>query len=117
VIGSDYDNDGSAYIYDLRDIVGVEGTDPVRGVKPWMSAFPNPSSSTVMVRYNVPRWSDVRLTAYDLLGRTVRELAPGNQPAGTYEVSLDATGLPSGVYFYRLQAGDNVETKRMVVVK
>ncbi|NNE36198.1 MAG: T9SS type A sorting domain-containing protein [Rhodothermales bacterium] len=43
--------------------------------------------------------------------------ASGAQPAGTYEVSFDATGLQSGVYFYRLQAGDYVETKRMVVVR
>ena len=59
----------------------------------------------------------MRLTVVDLLGRVVRELASGARPAGTYEVSFDATGLPSGVYFYRIEAGDYVETKRMVVVR
>jgi hypothetical protein len=53
----------------------------------------------------------------DVLDREVSVLTSGTQPAGTYEVSFDATALPSGVYFYRLQAGDYLETKRMVVVK
>jgi endo-1,4-beta-xylanase len=54
---------------------------------------------------------------FDVIGRTVRVLASGTQPAGSYEVTFEATALPSGVYFYRLEAGDYVETKRMVVVR
>jgi hypothetical protein len=79
--------------------------------------YPNPFNPSTTIRYALPEPAEVELTVYDVLGRTIRELASGTQPAGTYEVTFDATGLPSGVYFYRLQAGDYVETKRMVVAK
>ncbi len=79
--------------------------------------YPNPFNLTSTISYDLPRLSDVMLTVYDVLGRQVIELASGTQPAGTYEVSFDATDLLSGVYFYRLQAGDYVETKRMMVMK
>jgi hypothetical protein len=59
----------------------------------------------------------VSLSVIDLLGRRVSVLASGTQPAGHYEVSFVASGLPSGVYLYRLEAGDFVETRRMVIVK
>jgi hypothetical protein len=52
----------------------------------------------------------------DPAGRTVSELASGTKPSGQHEVTFDATGLPSGIYFYRLEAGDYVETKQIVVV-
>jgi hypothetical protein len=54
---------------------------------------------------------------FDVIGRTVRVLASGTQPAGSYEVTFEATSLPSGIYFYRLEAGSFTETKRMVVLK
>ena len=57
------------------------------------------------------------LSVFDVLGREIKELAVGTQPAGTYQVWFEASGLPSGIYFYRLEAGDYVETKRMVVLK
>ena len=78
--------------------------------------YPNPFNPTTTISYDLPAASDVTLTVVDLLGRTIRELASGTQPAGTYQLSFDASGLPSGVYFYRLQAGDYSQTKRMVVV-
>ncbi len=80
-------------------------------------SYPNPVSAAGTVSYSLPRAADVTLTVYDLLGREVRELASGTQPAGTYEVTFDATELPSGVYFYRLEAGEYVEARRMVIVR
>jgi hypothetical protein len=69
----------------------------------------------------------VTLKVYDILGSEVATLVNKEQPAGTYEVSFDASklssgvsakgGYASGVYFYRLQAGSFVETKKMVVLK
>jgi hypothetical protein len=79
--------------------------------------YPNPFNPTTTISYALPQAAAVTLTVVDVLGRTIRELASGTKPAGTYKVSFDATGLPSGVYFYRLHAADYVETKRMVVVK
>jgi uncharacterized membrane protein len=79
--------------------------------------YPNPFNPTTTVSYALPGPAEVMLTVYDVLGRQARVLALGPKPAGVHEVVFDATGLPSGIYFYRLQAGDYVETRRMVLVK
>jgi hypothetical protein len=79
--------------------------------------YPNPFNPTTMISYDLPEAAAVTLTVVGLVGRTVRALASGMKPAGTYEVSFDATTLPSGVYFYRLEAGDYVDTRPMVVVR
>jgi hypothetical protein len=79
--------------------------------------YPNPFNPTTTISYGLPRLSEATLTVYDVLGREIRVLAFGTQPAGTHEVTFDAAGLPSGVYLYRLQTGDYVETRRMVVVR
>ncbi len=79
--------------------------------------YPNPFDRTTTISYSLPEPAEVTLTITDLLGRQLRRMAMGQRPSGSYEVSVDATGLPSGAYFYRLQAGNRVETKRMMVVK
>jgi hypothetical protein len=79
--------------------------------------YPNPFNSATTITYALPQPAEAMLTVFDLLGRTVQVLATGRQPAGTYEVSFEATGLPSGVYFYRLEAGDYVETKSLMLLR
>jgi hypothetical protein len=79
--------------------------------------YPNPFNPATTISYALPQAADATISVFDLLGRTVRVLTSGTKPAGTYEVTFDATGLPSGVYFYQLEAGGVTETKRMVVVK
>jgi hypothetical protein len=79
--------------------------------------FPNPFNPTTVVRFQLPTLSDVRLVIYDLLGREVRMLVNETKPAGSYEVKFDATALASGVYLYRLTAGDFVQTRKMIVIK
>jgi len=79
--------------------------------------YPNPFNPTTTFSYALPQSADVTITVYDVLGRSVRILVSGTKPAGTYEVSFDAAGLPSGIYFYRLETRDYVETQQMVVMK
>ena len=79
--------------------------------------YPNPFNPTTTIAYILPTSSAVRLTVYDVRGRAVRVLTDGLQPAGSHEATLDATGLPSGVYFYRLEAGHRMETKRLVLLR
>ncbi|MCU0412371.1 MAG: T9SS type A sorting domain-containing protein, partial [Bacteroidetes bacterium] len=69
------------------------------------------------VRYQVPGVSMVDLRVFDLLGREVAVLVNGVRNAGTYDVSFDASSLPSGVYFARITAGMFTATKRMVLTK
>jgi len=79
--------------------------------------YPNPFNPMTTIAYELPHSSHVRLIVYDNLGREVQVLADGQQPAGRYTVAFDATGLGSGIYFYRLQAGDTIETRKMVLLK
>jgi hypothetical protein len=78
---------------------------------------PNPFNPTTVIRYELGRESDYTLTLFDALGRKVRTLEQGHKAAGSYEYVLNATDLTSGVYLYRLEAGDFADTKRMVVSK
>jgi hypothetical protein len=59
----------------------------------------------------------VQLTVYNLLGRQIQILVDEDRTAGSHTVTFDASGHASGVYFYRLQAGKTVETKRMMLLK
>ncbi len=81
------------------------------------SAFPNPFNAASTIRYTLPTKADVRLTVLDALGRTVENLAEGTHDAGVYEVRFDATQLSSGVYFCRLNAGNAVQTTRLVLLR
>ncbi len=79
--------------------------------------FPNPFNPATTIRYALSSRAHVTLTVYNLLGETVAELVNADRPAGAYEVRFDASHLASGVYFYRLLAGDYAEMRRLVVVK
>lgn len=79
--------------------------------------YPNPFNPTTNIDYALKTASNVTLKVYDVLGREVETLFSGRQITGTYRYSFDASRLSSGVYFYRLQAGEFVETKKMMLVK
>jgi len=79
--------------------------------------YPNPFNQKTEIRYALPRDCEVRLDVYSILGQRVATLVNGKQTAGYKSVRWDASGLPSGIYFYRLKAGDFVQTRKMVVLK
>jgi hypothetical protein len=79
--------------------------------------YPNPFNPTTVVSYQLPVASIVRLAVYDLLGREVAVLVKGSQEPGVHSATWNAHGMASGVYYYRLEAGDNFEMKKMVLVK
>jgi photosystem II stability/assembly factor-like uncharacterized protein len=79
--------------------------------------YPNPFNPLTVIGYRLPVVSDIRLVVFDLLGREVSVLAEGRMDAGAHEVEFDASALPSGVYFYRLQAGGTVATKRLLLLR
>lgn len=79
--------------------------------------YPNPFNPSTVIRYNVPNTADITLSVYDMLGRQVAVLVNGVQSAGSYDVTFNATNLSSGVYLYRLQSGDFVQTQKMMLVK
>jgi N-acetylneuraminic acid mutarotase len=79
--------------------------------------YPNPFNPSTTIKYELPKPVQVRLSVYDMLGREVSVLVNERREAGVHEVRFDGSGLSSGVYFYRLQAGDFVQSKRMLVLK
>jgi hypothetical protein len=79
--------------------------------------YPNPFNARSIIRYNLPGESDVTIDIFDILGRKVEILVAGHQPAGSHTVIWDAGENPSGVYFYRIQAGEYCETKSCLLLK
>jgi hypothetical protein len=74
-------------------------------------------NSTTVIDYQLPTSSYVTLRVYDVLGREVATLVNGRQGAGYYNVTFNASDLPSGVYYYRLAAGGESITRKLVLMK
>jgi beta-glucanase (GH16 family) len=79
--------------------------------------YPNPFNPATTIKYSVPTKSFVTLKIFDLLGREIKTLVYGEKSAGIYQTQFDATSYTSGIYFYRIQAGNFVDTKKMIVLK
>jgi len=84
--------------------------------------YPNPFNPKTSIEYTVGAYRHtplphIDLSIYNILGQKVATLVNKNQSAGSYNVEWDASGFPSSIYFYRIQAGDFVQTKRMLLIK
>jgi hypothetical protein len=79
--------------------------------------YPNPFNPSTVIRYALPTASQVKLTVYNAIGQEVTTLVHENSPAGVYTVQFNAGNLASGVYFYILQAGDFVQSRKLLLLK
>lgn len=79
--------------------------------------YPNPFNPSTTIVFALPKAVKVQLRIYDVLGRTVATLVNEQMQAGQYEIKFEARGLPTGLYFYRIQAEKFVETRKMLLVK
>jgi len=79
--------------------------------------YPNPFNPTTTIRYALPKRSQVTLIVFNTLGQQVATLVSETQDAGIHDVRFDGSGLASGVYFYRLNAGDHVATKKLLILR
>jgi hypothetical protein len=79
--------------------------------------YPNPFNPSTTIKFTISDLQFTTLKVYDLLGREIATLVNEEKPAGSYEVGFNGTGLPSGIYFYQLRAGNFSETKKMVLLK
>ncbi len=79
--------------------------------------YPNPFNPSTTITYALPHSSDVRLTIFNAIGQQVATLVNGRQDAGTYSRIWTATGMPSGVYFYRLESRGTIETKKLLLLR
>ena len=79
--------------------------------------YPNPFNPTTKISYAIPKKSFVTIKIFDVLGKEVFQLVNQEKSAGKYEAGFDASAFSTGVYFYKIQAGDFVETKKMILLK
>jgi hypothetical protein len=79
--------------------------------------YPNPLNPTTNIGFQIAQFGFVSLKLFDILGNEVATLVNEEKPAGNYKVEFSAAGLPSGIYFYRLQSGPFVQTKKMILMK
>ena len=80
-------------------------------------SYPNPFNASVTIEFSIPNSGDVRLEVFNLLGQSVKTLVDGRIEAGTHRISWNAGDQASGMYFYKLTAGNYEETKRMTLLK
>ncbi|OQY70252.1 MAG: hypothetical protein B6D44_16160 [Ignavibacteriales bacterium UTCHB2] len=79
--------------------------------------YPNPFNPSTTIKYQLPKDGIVTLKVYDILGSEVATLVNEQKTAGRYEVSFDASKLASGVYIYRLQSGEYISSRKMMLLK
>ncbi|WKZ71248.1 MAG: T9SS type A sorting domain-containing protein [Melioribacteraceae bacterium] len=114
------DNDGK-YTYtksievDLSPITSVEEFLPTQ--YSISQNYPNPFNPSTVIRYTIPEDSRVKLEIYNSIGQKVRTIIDNQIQAGYHEVKLNANDFSSGVYFFRIQAGSFIETKKMLLIK
>jgi hypothetical protein len=79
--------------------------------------FPNPFNPSTKIRYSIAQQSNVLIRVFDILGNEIETLVNEEKTTGIYEITWYAENLPSGIYFYRLQAGSFNKTKKMLLLK
>jgi hypothetical protein len=79
--------------------------------------YPNPFNPATSIKFDLPKQSEVRIEIFNILGRKVATVAEGLLPAGYHNVTWDASGVSSGIYFYRLRAGEFTEVRAMTLLK
>ncbi len=99
-------------------IIGISQTGTeIPGSYKLEQNYPNPFNPVTKIRFSIPKTSIVKLAVYDVTGKLVSELVDGELTAGEYEADFNASRFTSGVYFYTLQAGSFMETKKLVLIK
>jgi flagellar hook assembly protein FlgD len=99
-------------------VVGIENN--VTGIPTEFSLaqnYPNPFNPTTNISFAIPTESFVSIKIYDILGKEVSKIVNETKQAGYYNFNFDATSLSSGMYFYKIEAGNFVQTKRMLLMK
>ena len=109
---------GTPIWYDNSNIVtNITGSTDIPETYELSQNYPNPFNPSTTIKYNIPKAGDVKLVVFDALGREVVQLVNGTINAGSHSIDFNASGLSSGIYFYRLTSGDFTDIKKMMIVK
>jgi photosystem II stability/assembly factor-like uncharacterized protein len=102
----------------LSEILGIKSTGTETPSSYSLSQnYPNPFNPTTKIKFNVAKTGEVKITVFDVTGREVQTLVNESLKPGTYEAAFDGSQFTSGVYFYKITAGDFSETKKMLMIK
>ncbi len=116
-----YSEDYPLWYDSLEVAVWINALDDVKSVVPDVYALqqnhPNPFNPVTKINYQLPIISEVDLSIYNLLGQKIASLVNERQQAGFHQVEWDATGFSSGIYYYRLEAGKFIQTRKMIYLK
>lgn len=110
-VESDYSNEASLVITD------VENQEEIPTEYSISQNYPNPFNPATKIKFALPEPGLTKIIVYDFLGREIQTLINKELEAGYHEVNINATNLSSGVYFYRIQSGDFIQTKKMILMK
>ena len=122
-----YDSTAYAMVLGVCNYIGldlsqIENEAGMPGRYSLLQNYPNPFNPTTTLRYNLPENSHVTITIYDMLGRKVKTLINETQYSGYRSIIWDAIGnngerASAGIYLYQIQAGEYMQTKKMVLLK
>jgi hypothetical protein len=101
------------YITGLDDEKNIKGPEYFQ----LQQNYPNPFNPSTRITYSIPQRSYISLKVYDVLGNEVAILIDEEKLAGEYEVVFVASGLSSGIYYYQLISGGNIETRKMLLIR
>lgn len=107
---------GTIYRLDITSLTGIAGNNTPL-VYSLSQNYPNPFNPVTMIQFSLPEAQNVSLKVYNVLGETVASLVNTKLTAGSYDIEWNAINAPSGVYFYKLEAGNFTETKKMILLK
>jgi len=103
--------------YSVLTSIDVDGITEIPAYFHLQQNYPNPFNPSTIILYSIPKSDFVTLKIYDMLGREIQTLVSEFQKVDTYPINFDASKLSSGIYFYQLQVGDFVETKKMILMR
>ena len=110
-------NYGTSVIYEFSVVTGIDEEEMQLSAFRIYQNYPNPFNPITTIKYSIPKESFVNIKVYDILGKEITTLINERKSPGNYSIDFNGVNLPSGVYFYRMQAGSFVSTKKFVLLK
>lgn len=109
---------GGIYRHLLSEVIGINNISrEIPNSTKLYQNYPNPFNPVTKINYDLPKDCKINLVIYDMFGREIKTLVNEYKSAGRYTVEFNGSGFASGIYFYRIQAGDFMQVKHMVLVK